>query len=200
MESTKENAKAKPEVMEGAEDGGACKEGGEEPKSRTKEEPRKTKRKSRTERLKEELEVARAEAEENRDRWLRSIAELENFKKRTKREAETWIRTANDHLVLNLLPVLDSFERALDHPPEEGGSESFRAGVELIFTQLKGALEKAGIDSIESVGHPFDPNLHDAMMQMESEEYDSGVVLEEIERGYTLNDRVIRHTKVVVNK
>lgn len=199
MEKPKENAKPTM-IEEGREDGEVREEGREEPKSRPKEEPRKAKRKSRTEHLKEELEAARAEAEENRDRWLRAVAELENFKKRTRREAETWIRTANEHLVLDLLPVLDSFERAVNHPPEESDSGPFREGVELIFSQLKDALEKAGVNPIESVGRPFDPNLHDAMMQLESEKYDSGVVLEEIERGYTLNDRVIRPAKVVVSK
>jgi len=168
--------------------------------SRMEEKPSKTRRKSRTERLKEELEAVRAEAEENRDRWLRAVAELENVRKRAKRELDMWVRTANEHLVLSLLPVLDSFERALDHSPEEVDVESFHEGVELIFSQLKDALEKAGVDAIEAAGRPFDPNLHEAVMQMESEEHDSGVVLEEIERGYMLNDRVIRPTKVVVNR
>jgi len=168
--------------------------------SPTEEAPKRARRKSRTERLKEDLEAARTEAEENRDRWLRALAELENVRKRTKRELDMWIRTANEQLVLNLLPVLDSFERALDHASEESGLASFREGVELIFSQLKDALEKAGVTVIEAKDRPFDPNLHEALMQMESEEQDSGMVLEEVERGYRLNDRVIRPTRVVVNR
>jgi len=168
--------------------------------SPTEEAPKRARRKSRTERLKEDLEAARTEAEENRDRWLRALAELENVRKRTKRELDMWIRTANEQLVLNLLPVLDSFERALDHASEESGLASFREGVELIFSQLKDALEKAGVTVIEAKDRPFDPNLHEALMQMESEEQDSGMVLEEVERGYRLNDRVIRPAKVVVNR
>ena len=198
MENEKEHTKSP--VTEERSDGEGAPEDAQT-LSPTEEAPKKTRRKSRTERLKEDLEATRTEAEENRDRWLRALAELENVRKRTKRELDMWIRTANEQLVLSLLPVLDSFERALDHTTsEESDSESLQEGIELIFSQLKGALEKAGVTAIEAKDHPFDPNFHEAVMQMESEEHDSGVVLEEIERGYRLNDRVIRPAKVVVNR
>ena len=152
------------------------------------------------ERLREELERAESDAAEYYDRYLRLAADFENYKKRIAREVAHRVQEANGGLMSKLVPVLDNFERALNHSEEETDFESFRKGVEMIFEQMKAVLEKEGLVPIDAVGQPFDPNLHEAMMQMESEEYETGTVMEEVEKGYKLNDRVLRHSKVTVSK
>ena len=146
------------------------------------------------------LEKAKAEAAQHHDRWMRLAAEFENFRKRSSRQFAELVQSANERLVAQLLPVLDNFERALDHQGDEETLESFRKGVEMIFGQLQNVLETEGLKPLDSVGKPFDPDVHDAMMQIESKEHESGTIVEEVEKGYTLNDRVLRHAKVVVSK
>jgi len=147
-----------------------------------------------------ELEKAKTEAAQYHDRWMRLAAEFENFRKRSSRQFAELVQSANERLVAQLLPVLDNFERALNHHGDEETSESFRKGVEMIFGQLQNVLESEGLKPLDSVGKPFDPEYHDAMMQIESEKYKSGTIVEEVEKGYTLNDRVLRHAKVMVSK
>ena len=146
------------------------------------------------------LEKAKAEAAQHHDRWMRLAAEFENFRKRSSRQFAELVQSANERLVAQLLPVLDNFERALDHQGDEETLDSFRKGVEMIFGQLQNVLETEGLKPLDSVGKPFDPDVHDAMMQIESKEHESGTIVEEVEKGYTLNDRVLRHAKVVVSK
>jgi len=154
-----------------------------------------------TARLQKELETARSEAAEYYDRWVRRTAELENYKKRMSRQFEEVIRGANENLLEQLLPVLDNFERALDHAQQEkNNTASFIQGVQLIFDQFKKVLEQVGLRPMEAEGQPFDPAYHDAMMQMESKDHEPGTVLKVVEPGYLLNDRVLRHAKVVVSK
>ena len=146
------------------------------------------------------LEKAQAEAAQYYDRWMRLAAEFDNYKRRSARQFAELVQSANERLVTQLLPVLDNFERALNHEGDDETLESFRKGVEMIFGQLHDVLKAEGLKSFDSVGKPFDPNIHDAIMQMESEEHESGTVLEEVQKGYTLGDKVLRHTKVVVSK
>ncbi len=146
------------------------------------------------------LEKAQAEAAQHRDRWMRLAAEFDNYKRRSARQFGELVQFANERLVTQLLPVLDNFERALNHEGDDETLESFQKGVEMIFGQLHDVLEGEGLNPFDSVGKPFDPNIHDAIMQMESEEHESGTVMEEVQKGYTLGDRVLRHTKVVVSK
>jgi len=127
-------------------------------------------------------------------------AEFDNYKRRSARQFAELVQSANERLVTQLLPVLDNFERALNHEGDDETLESFRKGVEMIFGQLHDVLKAEGLKSFDSVGKPFDPNIHDAIMQMESEEHESGTVMEEVQKGYTLGDKVLRHTKVVVSK
>jgi molecular chaperone GrpE len=139
------------------------------------------------------------EKEEESERYLRLAAEFENFKKRTAREFSEVMRTANVRIIRELVEIQDNFERALTAEAGSHNLEAFREGVELIYNQLTGLLEKEQVKKIEAIGKPFDPNLHEAMMQSESEEYDEGIVCGEIQKGYTIGDRVVRHARVIVS-
>lgn len=145
------------------------------------------------------LEQARAEAAEKHDLYLRKAAEFENYRRRRDREFEELTRSANEGLISRLLPVLENFERALNHNESGENFDAYRKGVDMIVQQFKETLRREGLEAVASVGQPFDPNLHDALMQAPSEIYEAGLVCEEIERGYRLGSRVIRHAKVVVS-
>ncbi|MFH1006299.1 MAG: nucleotide exchange factor GrpE [Candidatus Latescibacterota bacterium] len=146
------------------------------------------------------LEKALTEAAQHQDRFLRLAAEFDNYKRRTARQYGDIVQSANERLMSQLLPVLDNFERALSHQGDDETLESFRKGVEMIFGQLHDVLEAEGLKPFESVGKPFDSNIHDAVIQIESDEHESEIVMEEVQKGYTLGDKVLRHTKVVVSK
>lgn len=133
------------------------------------------------------------------DKLLRMAAEFDNYKKRIARQYEDTVRSATDSLLLELLEVVDNFERALNHSKDDTGFESFYKGTELILNQMIGLLRKYDITPIEAVGRPFDPNLHEAMMQIESDQYEEGIVAMEVARGYRQGQRVIRHSRVGVS-
>jgi molecular chaperone GrpE len=137
------------------------------------------------------------EVEDESDRYLRLAAEFDNYKKRTAREFGQIIRTANLRLLREVVDIVDNFERALKD--DAGNNEGYRKGVELIYNQLFNLLKKENVKPIESVGKPFDPNHHEAMMQAQSDEYDEGVVCQEIQKGYIIDDVVLRHARVVVS-
>lgn len=145
------------------------------------------------ERLKQHLE-------ELEDKHLRLAAEFDNYKKRMARQYEEMMRSANDRILLELLEVVDNFERALHHENDDTDFETFRKGTELIFSQITALLGKYDISPIEALGKPFDPNLHEAVMPIESEDYPEGVVAIEMSKGYLQGDRVLRHSKVGVSK
>jgi len=145
-----------------------------------------------------ELEQLRSEKEEYYDRLLRLTAEFENYKKRTRREFDDFRRYAAENVIQGLLPILDNLERALLSPPE-GADDGFREGIKIIQKQLHEALAKAGLSPMEAVGREFDPNLHDAVMPVQSDKHEEGIVIEEFQKGYTLFDKVIRHAKVSVS-
>jgi len=134
------------------------------------------------------------------NRYLRLMAEYDNFRKRTIREKSDIIRTATEDLMKELLPILDNLDRATEHRNNEQSYEDYVKGISLIEDQLRAALARAGLEYIEVVGKPFDPAIHDAVMQIESEEHDSGIIAGEAEKGYMLSGKVIRHPKVVVSK
>ncbi len=147
------------------------------------------------------LEEAKKEAEAYKDRWMRLAAEFENYKKRIAREFETLVGTANEDVLRDLLPVLDSVDRALAHGGEEQDEgEEFREGVKMIMQQLPKILQNRGLSEIDALGKPFDPHYHEALMQVDSDEYDSGTVAEVAQKGYCLGKRVLRATKVVVSR
>ena len=150
--------------------------------------------------LKERLAKSEEQVKELEDRLLRLAAEYDNYRKRTAREFEAICQNANENLILKILDTLDNFERALDSAKNSTDYENFRKGVELIYTHLKELLKKEGLKEIEAVCKPFDPNFHEAVTQCESEEHEEGIVADEMCKGYMLNDKLLRPSKVVVSK
>jgi len=145
--------------------------------------------------LKQALAEAKARAEANLAGWQRAQADFSNFKKRSEQEREDFTRFANASLMLELLPLLDDLERALEHVPAKLASLAWVDGVNLIYRKFRATLESQGLSQIEALGKPFDPSFHEAVRQDKGEE---GIVIEEIRKGYRLHDKVIRPTMVVV--
>jgi len=150
--------------------------------------------------LKERLAKSEEQVKELEDRLLRLAAEFDNYRKRTAREFEYVYQNANENLILKLLDTLDNFERALDSAKTSNDYDSFHQGVELIYAHIKDILIKDGLKEIDAIGKPFDPNFHEAVTQAESDEYEEGIVVNEINKGYMLNDRLLRASKVMVSK
>ncbi len=149
--------------------------------------------------LREELEKQQQAAAEAHDRFIRTLADFDNYRKRSQTQMEDTRKFANEELVSNLLPILDNFERALQSVESAQNVEAVREGVQLIYRQLGDALTKIGLKPIEAVGQPFDPNLHEAIMQVEPQgDQQPHEVVEELRRGYQLHDRVVRPTLVKV--
>lgn len=150
--------------------------------------------------LREQLEAKKKEAGENYDRYLRQVAELENFKKRANREKDEAIRFANEALLKDLLPVVDNLERAVAHAKDGGNGKPLVDGVEMVLRGFFDILAKHGVITISAVGQPFDPVKHEAMAQVESASYDPNTVVEEYHKGYLLRDRLLRPALVSVAK
>lgn len=141
-------------------------------------------------------EAAKKEPEEDSDtRYMRLMADFQNYKKRIEKEKKDLYSYANEKLVTELLDVLDNFERALD---QEGQGDSFKEGMEMIFKQLGDVLKKSGLAEIPALGEEFDPNFHNAVMSEETDDYESGKVSGVMQKGYTLNGKVIRPSMVKV--
>ncbi|MDD4356540.1 MAG: nucleotide exchange factor GrpE [Smithellaceae bacterium] len=149
--------------------------------------------------LAETLEVKEKEAKENYDRYLRAVAELDNFRKRAARDKADIIKYGKEDLIKDILPFLDSLDRALEHK-ESSDAQAFKDGITLIQDQLLCCLKRHGVERIESVGADFDPNFHEAMMQVESTDHENNKVVSEMEKGYLLNGRLIRPSRVCVCK
>ena len=132
------------------------------------------------------------------DKVKRQLAEFENFRNRTEKEKSAMFETGAKSVIEKILPVIDNFERGLATVPEEQKDDPFVDGMNRIYKQLVTELENIGVKPIEAVGCEFDPNLHNAVMQVESEEYESGVVAQELQKGYTYRDTVVRHSMVAV--
>lgn len=132
------------------------------------------------------------------DKLLRQVAEFENYKKRQARLLDDMARSQRERTLSEILEIVDNFERALKHAEEEADNGAMREGTEMIYNQLKSFLERYDVKPIEAVGQNFDPNLHEAMMQVETDEYEPGLIAVEVTKGYTIGDRVLRHSKVGV--
>jgi molecular chaperone GrpE len=133
------------------------------------------------------------------DRYLRAVAEMDNVRKRARAEAEDARRYANERLLSELIPVLDNFTRALEAAEQSQDFEALKSGVSLIHRQLTEVLTRAGLQRIEALGQPFDPNQHEAIMQVEpGEGQEPNQVIEELRAGYKLSDRVVRPSLVKV--
>lgn len=136
--------------------------------------------------------------EELTDRVRRQMAEFDNFRKRTEKEKTQMFETGAKSIVEKILPVVDNFERGLAAVTEEEKGSPFVEGMEKIYKQMMTMLEEAGVKPIEAVGQEFDPNLHNAVMHIEDEEFGENIIAEEFQKGYTYRDSVVRHSMVKV--
>ncbi len=171
---------------------GACEaeEGG-----RTRAEKKAAKKQAK---LDKKADAYKEQIEQLEDRVKRQMAEFENFRKRTDREKQAMFETGAKSIIEKILPVVDNFERGLATVPEDQKEDPFVDGMNRIYKQLLTELEAVGVAPIEAVGCEFDPNLHNAVMQVESEEYESGIVAQELQKGYTYREAVVRHSMVAV--
>lgn len=155
---------------------------------------------SEIEALRRSIETKEAEVKKNYDLYLRQAAELENFKKRTQREKEEAIRYGNEALVKDLLPVLDNLERAVEHAQSGGNGKPLLEGIELVLKGFLEVLDKHGVRQISAKGEPFDPQKHEAFAQVESKDHAPNTVVEELHKGYTMRERLLRPSLVSVAK
>ncbi|WP_256760165.1 nucleotide exchange factor GrpE [Cohnella sp. WQ 127256] len=139
------------------------------------------------------------QVDDNHSRYLRAQADFDNFRRRTLKEKEEITKYASLKLITELLPVMDNFQRALQTEGESTESEAFVKGVDMIYRQLSQVLESEGLKPMEAVGQPFDPEMHQAIMTVETDEYEEGIVVEAIQNGYWLKDKVIRPAMVKVS-
>ena len=150
------------------------------------------------EKREKELEAARAEAADYKDKWMRTAAEFDNFRKRTEKEKSHMYEVGAKDVIEKILPVVDNFERGLASVPEDQKSDPVIDGMEKVYRQLMTILTDLGVTPIEAVGEEFDPNYHNAVMHVEDEELGENVVAEEFQKGYMYRDTVIRHSMVKV--
>jgi len=150
------------------------------------------------ERLREAVEAKSREAEATRDRYIRTVAEFDNYRKRAAREREEYVRSAAESLVRDLLPVLDNFDRALQAARQDPAAAAVTAGVELIQRELLRVLERAGVTPFSAVGAPFDPERHEAVARVPAAGQPDMTVVDETARGYLINGRVLRPAQVTV--
>ena len=181
----KENAEAKTE--ESAEK--------EQVAEEEKEEGGKLKNFKKKDKKLEALENQKKELEDN---VMRQMAEFENYRKRTEKEKATMFEMGAKSVIEKMLPVVDNFERGLASVPQENQTDPIYEGMNLIYKQLMGELDKLGVKPIEALGQEFNPDLHNAVMQVESEEFEEGIVAQELQKGYMYRDSVVRHSMVAV--
>ncbi|MET3290127.1 UNVERIFIED_CONTAM: molecular chaperone GrpE [Brevibacillus sp. OAP136] len=149
--------------------------------------------------LGEEAERWKKEAEETNDRLLRAMADMENMRRRFRKEQEDMQKYAALPVVEALLPAIDNFERAMSVDKENLTVDSLLQGINMVYRQMVQVFEKEGLQAIESVGKPFDPHIHQAVMQVEDSAYEPGTVVEELQKGYQFKDRTVRPAMVKVN-
>ncbi|MBQ8592366.1 MAG: nucleotide exchange factor GrpE [Lachnospiraceae bacterium] len=163
------------------------------------DDDKNAKKKSRAEKKAEKKkDAAKEKIDELEDRVKRQMAEFENFRKRTEKEKAAMFETGAKSVIEKILPVVDNFERGLQTIPEGDKNTPFAEGMNMIYKQLMTELENIGVKPIEAVGVEFDPNLHNAVMQVESEEYEEGIIAQELQKGYTYRESVVRHSMVAV--
>ncbi len=185
LENEEINDAAEEETVEEAEEAAA-------------EEPEAEKEKSSFFKKKEKKDKKDEKIEELTDRVRRQMAEFDNFRKRTEKEKTQMFETGAKSIVEKILPVVDNFERGLAAVTEEEKGTPFVEGMEKIYKQMMTVLEEAGVKPIEAVGQEFDPNLHNAVMHIEDEEFGENIIAEEFQKGYTYRDSVVRHSMVKV--
>ena len=200
-----ENREEKEEVLEeiledleadaSTEKSGEPKEEKPEEKSGGREEKGHKKKKDKADKKTEEL---KEQIDQLQDKCMRQMAEFENFRKRSEKEKSAMFETGARSVIVKILPVVDNFERGLAAIPEEEKGSPFADGMNMIYRQLMTELDNMGVKPIEAVGQEFNPDLHNAVMQVESQEFESGVIAQELQKGYTYHDSVVRHSMVAV--
>ncbi len=172
----------------------------EDPREGTEKADAKMEEKAKAseEDLKVKLQEMEKKSSENYDKYVRAVAELDNYKKRAVREKADAIRYGNENLLRDILPLVDNMDRAMEHACNSEDFNAFREGLKMLQQQLLSCLQKHGVEQIEAVGKDFDPHVHEAMLQVESKEHDESKVVGEFERGYLLNGRLLRPSKVSV--
>lgn len=164
---------------------------GEEEKAAKSDKKEKKKKDKKQDALKEKVE-------ELEDRVKRQMAEFDNFRKRTEKEKTAMFETGAKSVIEKILPVVDNFERGLASVPEEEKDGAIAQGMQMIYKQLMTELENLDVKPIPAVGEEFNPEFHNAVMQTESEEFESGMIAQELQKGYTYRDSVVRHSMVAV--
>jgi len=148
--------------------------------------------------LAESLVKVEAALKESQDRYARTMAEFDNFRKRTLREKSAMHENGAKEVLEKLLPIVDNFERAIDHISDDEKDLAITQGVEMIYKQLMGTLSEVGVEEIEAKNQEFDPNLHHAVSHEDNDDYDDNMVVEVFQKGYMYNDSVLRHSMVKV--
>jgi molecular chaperone GrpE len=149
--------------------------------------------------IQSEIEKARAEAAEWKDKYVRLYAEFENFRSRTSREKIALVGTASEGLMKDLLPVIDDFERSLKAMETSDEVSSLKEGVDLVFHKFTGLLHQKGLKAMETIGKPFDADFHEAITQFPAPDpSQKGMVIDELDKGYSLNDKTIRFARVII--
>lgn len=175
-----------------------------EKKSEKEKEPEKIEQQEQkpemTEEEKAKFEALQQEISEYKDRLLRSAAEFENFKKRKEKESANLFKYAAENFLLRLLPVIDDFERSMQHIDNAKDSDAVKKGIRMVYEKLLKALDDQEVKRINTVGQKFDVDYHEAVMKKKDESAEPMTILEEVEPGYMFKDKVIRHAKVVVNE
>jgi len=184
-----------PESEEAEENSDTDEEPEETEDSRSWAEKRAAKKQAKQDK---KSDAMKEQIEQLEDKVKRQLAEFENFRDRTEKEKSAMFETGAKSVIEKILPVVDNFERGLATVPEEKKEDPFVDGMNRIYKQLLTELENIGVKPIDAVGQEFDPNLHNAVMQEASEEYESGIVVRELQKGYTYRDSVVRHSMVAV--
>ncbi|MDE6926310.1 MAG: nucleotide exchange factor GrpE [Acetatifactor sp.] len=207
VEATEEDTEAAEEIIEEAEDvsaedspgdsGEDISEGASEEAPMSRAEKKAARKQAKQDKKADACKEQIAQLE---DKVKRQLAEFENFRNRSEKEKQAMFETGAKSVIEKILPVVDNFERGLATVPEEKREDPFVDGMTRVYKQLLTELENIGVKPIEAVGQEFDPNLHNAVMQAESDEYESGVVAQELQKGYTYRDSVVRHSMVSVTK
>ena len=203
MSDKKKEEEVLEEVLEDLEKDAADQAEKKKDTSKDKEEPKKEEKAEKTEKKsgfkkKEKKDKKDEKIEELTDQVKRQMAEFDNFRKRTEKEKTQMFETGAKSVIEKILPVIDNFERRLGAVPEDEKDSAFVDGMDKVYRQMLTELDAIGVKPIEAVGKEFDPEFHNAVMQVESEEYDSGIVAQELQKGYIYHDSVVRHSMVAV--
>jgi molecular chaperone GrpE len=150
--------------------------------------------------LRKELDIAKKQLDEEKDKYLRLNAEFDNLRKRTLKEREEFIKYANEKLIQEFIDVFESLERGIENARKTDNKDKLIEGMELVYKQFKLVLEKNGLVPIKALGEKFDHSRHEAMMQTLTDDTEEGIILEEFAKGYMLNGKILRYSKVRVSK